>query len=395
MQKLFKTRILGVVACVGLQVFFNQTAFADSAIPSSGLAIGDMTAFDEAMNRILTENDIPGGSLAVAYNGKLLLVKSYGYASKSLLGGSKPATTDMVWRLASVSKPITSIAVMQLVDQGKVLLDEPVLSYLKTPDRPLKLTDERIAKITIRMLMQHRSGLLSTTNDPMTGPSPPCPNATGQWLESHTLVDDPGTKYAYSNTGYCLLGLVIKHVSGLRYDDYVKQMMSKLGVRSIRVGSSKASGPNEVEYYQALGEPKGPYQSFNLEGLGAAGGLVGTPRDLVTFIDHIFGTADALIKNKEVFMEILKPPTENPDRRFYGLGFNVVPFKQGTQTLFHYGSLPGTSSFIAKYANGWTIAAIFNKRRQDYNALGSSIDNALSSARALAKLPSATEYLPP
>lgn len=362
-------------------------------MPTSGESIGDMAAFDSAMERILSDNAIPGGALAVSYKGKPMLVKSYGYASKNLFSDSIPATPEKRWRIASISKSITSIAILQLVEEGKIQLEDPLLKYFQDLDNRVKLSDERFKKITVRMLLQHRSGLLTDSDDPMTGLSPPCPRKTSRWIESHTLADDPGVKYSYSNMGYCILGHVIESASGVGYEEYVKKMLLKIGATSIRIGKSQDSGIDEVIYYNSPDETRGPYNSFILEDLGSAGGLIATPSDLVKFADHIFGSEKSLLQRKETFFEIITPPTGVADRRFYGLGFNVVLNGQDSATIFHSGSLVGTSSFLAKYSNGWTIAAAFNRRKKDYRNLILNIDRALSNARNQAVPPDSSQEL--
>jgi N-acyl-D-amino-acid deacylase len=274
-----------------------------------------------------------------------------------------------------------------------VQLDDPLLNYFKAPNTPAKLSDERFKKITVRMLLQHRSGLLTASDDPMTGPSPPCPRKTTRWIESHNLADDPGVKYSYSNMGYCLLGHVIESASGVGYEQYVQKMLFEIGANSVRMGKSEDSGIDEVIYYNSPDEARGAYNSFSLEELGSAGGLTATPSDLVKFADHIFGNKKSLLERKEIFLEIITPPAGITDRRFYGLGFNVVLSGQDSATIFHSGSLVGTSTFLAKYSNGWTIAAAFNRRKKDYSNLILSIDRALSNARNNAIPPDSTQEL--
>lgn len=283
--------------------------------------------------------------------------------------------------------------ILKLFEQGKLSLDDRLLDHLGDEQSPRRLADKRFQQVTIRQLLQHRSGLLSPSDDPMTGNSPPCPGKTRRWMESHRLADDPGSKFSYSNTGYCLLGHVIEKASGESYEKYVIKALAEIGIKSIRMAKSAESDENEVEYFNSPDESRTPYSSFSLEDLSAAGGLLATPKDLVRFADHLFGTEPSLLKSREAVLELRTPPPDSDGKSFYGLGFFVSLAEDGQMTMFHPGSLIGTSAFVARFADGWTVAATFNRRKKDRHSLTRQIRNELSYARNAAKPPEAPEEL--
>ncbi len=178
------------------------------------------------MIALLEKWHIPGASLAVAKNGRFVLAKAYGYAD---VERQEPATPDLQFRIASLSKSLTAAAVMKLVEQGRLDLDQPALPLLGAwGPPPQDILDSRIYKITIRHLLTHSAGW-----DREVGGDPsfdarefiPAPDCRGILTAELTRKLDfaPGTSFTYSNTGYCFLGRIIERVSGMSYGAFVRQ----------------------------------------------------------------------------------------------------------------------------------------------------------------------------
>ena len=210
---------------------------------------------------------IPGLSLAIAVNGKLKITGGFGFADKEAKSLVKPTHR---FRVASVSKPLTSTAVMKLVESGKLSLDERVFGI----DGILKrfsldqLAGEpeqrkRIRSITVRHLLEHAcGGWGNREGDPMFTRAAIQLDHDGliQWTLNHRpLQHTPGTNYQYSNFGYCLVGRIIEQRTGMNYQAAVQSLvLTPAGVKSMQIGgdtlADRAEG--EVKYY---GQNEDPY----------------------------------------------------------------------------------------------------------------------------------------
>src|SRR5262245_42912196 len=174
----------------------------------------------------MERNDVPACSLAVSRKGKLVYARGFGFADAER---TRPVSPDSLFRIASVSKPITAVAVLQLVQAKKVGLDDPVLKYVRVP-----VKDTRWQNVTVRHCLQQRSGMdRDKSGDPIVmvrqiakdlRVSFPVPAVdVMRWTMSRPLDHDPGTTYVYSNIGYLILGRVIEAASGEKYETYVKR----------------------------------------------------------------------------------------------------------------------------------------------------------------------------
>ena len=220
-------------------------------VTSSGEELFGLEAFDQAMLVLMAENYLPSGTLAVAYQGRLVLAKGYGFASKGFMK-SEPMQPKYRLRIASLSKPITAVAVMLLVASDRLTLDDPVLGVLgNTAPAAKDLRDSRVERITVRQLLEHHGGWdREKSQDPMFETAPLCPSQTRRFLETTMLDFTPGGRYAYSNVGYCLLGSIIENVSGEPYADFIKKAIAApLNIKSFELASRQGSLPGEGEYF--------------------------------------------------------------------------------------------------------------------------------------------------
>ena len=161
--------------------------------------------------------EIAGGTAAVAKDGRLVYARGFGWADRK---NKVPMQPDSLMRIASISKPFTAAAIMRLVEQGRLKLDEPILPYLKKfgADEEKNL-DPRWRQITLEHLLRHTAGFdRNKSFDPMFIPQRPSRRwirrAIIRYMLGKPLDFDPGTRYVYSNFGYCLLGRVIEAVTG-------------------------------------------------------------------------------------------------------------------------------------------------------------------------------------
>lgn len=338
-----------------------------------GLSFGQDSAVktgDEAV-RALAEDFIkkfesPGFSVAFAKDGKLLYQGCFGLADQR---AKEVVNVNHRFRIASVSKPITSVAVYGLVEQGKLKLDDRVFGkqgllprYKTSRDR------DRMEAITVHHLLTHTSGGWGNSeNDPMfQNPEMNHEKLIAWTLQEIPLVNDPGEKYDYSNFGYCLLGRVIEKVTNTPYADYVQQqVLGRCGIKNMAIAGNtlRERAENEVVYYG--NKNQNPY-GMNVRRMDAHGGWMATPTDMLRLLVQVDGfpnTPDIL--KPETIDQMTKVP---PGGKGYASGWAV----NGAPNWWHNGSLPGTSSIAVRTAGGLCWAGFANTRSED---MGNAMDS--------------------
>src|SRR5215208_4173057 len=242
---------------------------AQQEIPISGAAVPGMGPYDQSIRDLMRKYAIPGGAVAVVRDGKLFYARGFGYAD---VENKTPVQPDALFRIASVSKPITGVAIMKLVEEGKLELDDRVAPFIAhlTPAQGATV-DPRWEQITIRQLLDHTGGWdRDKPNggfDPMfrpaiaaaavNAPAPASAETIIRYMKGMPLDFDPGTHFVYSNFGYDILGRIIERVSGMTYEDYVKTaVLAPAGITKMQIGRARLSqrATNEVKYYQPGGE---------------------------------------------------------------------------------------------------------------------------------------------
>ena len=210
---------------------------------------------------------LPGGQLAIARDNRLVYNRGFGHASTE---DDQVVAPEMTFRIASNSKPITAVAILQLVQAGKLALDTPVFPLLALEGPANAPRDPRLDTITIEQLLVHSGGWNSDAGvDPQYVPwtmmasltldaeVPAEAETIIRYVLSQPLDFDPGTASAYSNFGFNVLGRVIEHVSGQPYEDYVvEHVLTPAGITTMAIGGTTLDEriPGEVRYYS----PPGP-----------------------------------------------------------------------------------------------------------------------------------------
>ena len=228
---------------------------------------------------------------------------------------------NTMYCVASVSKVYVTAAVMQLVDQGKVDLDAPVTDYIDD----FKMADERYKDITVRMLMNHSSGLMGTTfkddtliNDNVSDHE----RVVLDNLAAQRLKADPGAYSSYCNDGFALLSIIVERVTGMSYTTYVeKNIAGKLGATSIGTAENKYENENLVDVYSD-GKCYGNEYCMDL----GSGGIISNAKDTCEFGSAFFKGDNRLLSEKSK-NEMNSLATESP-YSFYGLGWDEVSIKQ-------------------------------------------------------------------
>ncbi|AHG93302.1 beta-lactamase (plasmid) [Gemmatirosa kalamazoonensis] len=383
---------------------------AQQEMPTTGTGMPGMTSFDQRVRDLMRQYGIPGGAVALVRDGKLIYARGFGYADAE---NKTPVQPDALFRIASVSKPITSAAIMKLVEDGKLGLDDrvaPLIADLKPA--PGAKVDPRWEQITIRHLLNHTGGWdRDKPNggfDPMFqsavaaaavgAPAPASAETIIRYMKGMPLDFDPGTKWAYSNFGYDILGRVIERLSGMPYEEFVRtRVLQPAGANRTRVGKTRMKDAlaDEVRYYYpgaALNWPLVPsvfpgegivpanYGGYYLEATDSHGGWVSSTVDLLRFLTHVDGRASpADILSPQLVAEMTgSGATTCPDGScYYAAGWWVRP-GQGDATWWHGGDYPGTKGMLVRSANGFAWVALFNAGAP--NSLVNELDAALWNA---------------
>jgi N-acyl-D-amino-acid deacylase len=218
---------------------------------------------------------------------------------------------------------------------------------------------------------------------------PAMPADVIRWMLGRPLDFDPGSKMAYSNFGYCLLGRVIEKASGQGYEAYVKEhVLAPLGIKSMRLGRTLSAAAGEVKYYASgkgaaiMGPQLGKsvswaYGGWCVEAMDAHGGWIASAPDLVRFGMAFDEPARCKILKADTIREMFAPPTpaEATKDVWYSLGWNVRPNQsQGKPNIWHGGTLDGTSTLLVLRCDGLTWAVLFNKRKTPSGEAAGVID---------------------
>lgn len=302
---------------------------------------------------------IPALSLAIARDGRLLHAAGYGHAD---LAGAEPLTPRHRLRIASVSKPLTALAVLRLVEDGALTLDERVFGRrgVLGARHPIPPNNPRLARVTVRHLLEHSAGFGGWDADPMFAhPGDDPVELVDRVLRRWPLIDRPGARFRYANFGYFLLGRIVEARSGQRYEDYVRDtLLRPAGAAAMRVGRDGEAGrlPDEVQY----ADTPISYRFVRPARLEAHGGWVATPTELLRVLAYLRGEteAPAPLRPATVRRMLRASAPDDPQGRpsHYGLGWEITRAGYG-----HLGAMPGTLALLQQRRDGLAYAALANR----------------------------------
>jgi CubicO group peptidase (beta-lactamase class C family) len=340
-----------------------------------GPEVHELSVFDEMMREFMVSNKVSAGSLAITYNGRLVFARGYTW-SKADLPATEPTS---LFRIASLSKPVTSAGIIKLVEENQLGLDDKFIDILPYGTAAGQTMDPNLGKVTILHLLEHLGGWdRDTAFDPMFADKKisktlgkPLPVTTADiitFMNGQSLQYEPGTKFAYSNYGYCLLGRVIEQKTGMSYEDYIKRsVLLPLGITRMQIGHTKLEdrAPTEVIYES---KKESPYGSFNIENMDSHGGWLASAPDLARFATSFDNLNDNPILSAASIETMFSLPAtitrENykPGERYYACGWGVRDYGKDGRSTWHNGSLPGCYTIMARWSNGVNCVALFNKR---------------------------------
>ena len=320
---------------------------------------------DEVFGAIVGPATLAGAAVLVGRGDEILLAKGYGFAD---LENRVAATEHTIFRLGSLSKQFTAVAILQLVDQGTVKLEESIRRYL--PNYP-----EVGEPITVRHLLNHTSGLVSYTaqSEYWKNMNEDLPKERVlEWFGERELAFPPGDHYSYSNSGYFVLGLIIERTSGQAFGDYVRQhILDPLKLKDTYYDGGDVEIPNKAKGYERDAGKLVPCRELNTRLAFSVGAMASNVLDLFTF--HRALRAGRLITPESY--AVMTTPAWLNDNTFteYGMAFHVE--KWGNTRVFRHGGL----IFGFKTCNYYypdedlTIIILMNTEEAEYRPLQAAL----------------------
>jgi CubicO group peptidase (beta-lactamase class C family) len=307
---------------------------------------------DRYVEARLKKENVPGASIAVVREGKVIKARGYGLADVEL---NVPATQHTVYQWASITKQFTAGAIMLLVDAGKIKLSDPVsLYYAHSPPA--------WSNVTVRHLLTHTSGIKSYTSVrdfQRTLRKDFAPEELIDLVRNEPLEFAPGEKWNYNNTAYFLLGLIIENVSGRSYGDFLAEHIFRpAGMDTARVNqqfeiiTNRATGYNVTSNQVLRSEFVSPTQPYS------AGALVGTVLDLAKWDAALY--TDKLFP-ASVREQLWTPVKLNSGKTHpYGFGWQVDELR-GHPYVAHGGGIHGFNTYITRFVQDkLTVIVLMN-----------------------------------
>jgi len=269
----------------------------------------DLVVFDEVIIAFLEEQHIPGASLCLAHKQHIIYTQTYGWATHST-----PVQSQHKFRIASITKPLTAAAVMKLTESNKLTLNQKVFGPkgILSEFSPSARGDRRLLRITVKHLLQHSAGwdrdivgdavFWKHVGSEMGEEEPVKQTVLIEYMMSQKLQFTPGSRHAYCNLGYLVLGRIVERLAKVSYGEFVQKMLSEVEIHNMELGRTRKThqSDKEVEYFCDVSRPHtpllvpsvykdeglvlAPYGSFAMETGDSDGGWVATATDLLLML---------------------------------------------------------------------------------------------------------------
>lgn len=328
--------------------------------------IAHADSVDDKVRIAMNRQHIPGLSLAIIKDGKIIKAAGYGFAN---VEKKIPATSETIYELASVSKQFVAAGTMILVEQGKVNLDDPVAKYLHN-------TPTAWSNVTVRRLLSHTAGL--KRDDPLGLRSNPTDAEMFEAIAKMPLQSDPGKEWSYSNAGYNIWSFALTEQVNESWDKYLAekifkplQMDSTFHIPTRPTATNFAIGYMTNRFGERQRAPK-------IERTFASGGIASTVLDMAKWDAALY--TEQIIKRTS-FDNLITPaklangePVKTKTGWSYGLGWGVGTTINGHKAMSHNGSRPGFSTYIMRcYEDKLTVVILCNEWHAELAILGRRI----------------------
>jgi serine beta-lactamase-like protein LACTB len=331
---------------IGLRLFAIVILIAGLASAQT-IPPATATRIDDIVVKAITEQQIPAISIAIALNGQIQYEKAFGKAD---LENNVPATPETLFRTASIAKPMTAVAVMRLVEEGKLDLDAPIQKYCPAfPQKPWAITS--------RDLLGHLSGIRHYKEGEMENTRHYPKLSDGFAIFANDpLLFEPETNFQYSTYGFSVIGCALEGASGKSYPEIMQQEVFAL----THMMHTIPDDVFKIVPHRARGYSKRNTQVINAELMDSSykipgGGYVSTPGDLVALADALL--AGTLVKPGTLKMLWTSQKLRDGKNTGYGMGWGVGKF-EGEDMAAHSGGQPGTSSSLTIYPGRKLVVAV-------------------------------------
>ncbi|HTX76593.1 MAG TPA: serine hydrolase domain-containing protein [Terracidiphilus sp.] len=353
MRSALKTLLIGIyVACAAISL-----AQPAHLAPLDAKKLATIDAF---VNRERARKRIPGLELGIYSRGDILLAKGYGLANIEL---DVPVEAETLMQSGSVGKQFVSAAIMMLVEEGKISLDDSLAKYF--PDAPATWKP-----ILIKNLLSHTSGLSEYETPDRTGPNGPfylrldfTEDELAKKIEAMPVEWAPGEKWSYRNTNYVLLGIIIHKITGTPYAQFLHERIFKpLGMNSTRLISDRDIIPNRASGYEIdrngdLKNQEWVSPTFNST---ADGALYFNVLDLAKWDEALYGTKLLKQSSLDRIWTVYPLNDGKPNPGHYGFGWDIDD-QNGHKRIEHGGAWQGFTCQISRYPdNSLTVVVLTN-----------------------------------
>ena len=354
------------------------------AVTAKFTASTDWTTFDRSLVQGLLNRGAITVSVAVADHGTIVHTAAGGPIDRDT---GVPATPAALFRVASNSKVLTGTVIMELVEQGKLQLDEDVLP-LVAKKLGVRLADARMTSVTLKQLLSHTSGFAVFRPQFFDAAASSCPDAARQGL-TRALQHDPGAAYQYSNMNFCVLGQLIELITGTPYEQAIRdRLLTPLGITDMRVAATYDTQQGDVRH------PTRPGRNY-MEALGPAGAWIGTASDLVNIIDSLDDSLPGFHPLQPATVKLMQTALPiayfNPGNA-YGLALRL--WSDGTWG--HTGTVESAHSMVIHRPDGITWAVVINGEvPSDTDKIRTSVDAAFATLHVPSPIADPTIYTVP
>lgn len=366
-----RTRRGAVFAVVALaSTLATGCANGPRPTPEASAARDLAARIDALVSSAVGEGRQPGASMAVATAGEVLLAKGYGLAD---VEGRARARAKTVYRIGSVTKQFTAAAVMDLAERGRLGVDDEVTRFL--PDYPTNGY-----RLTIRHLLTHTSGITNYTELPQfqSISNEKVPREAVVRLFAGTFDFPPGQQWAYSNSNYYLLGLIVEKASGMPFEAYLaERILGPLHLQDTWHCPDEPVGRNHAKGYElGPGDTPRPSEPLNMQHAFAAGGLCSTVEDLVRWNEALHGGRFLSAAS----YELMTTPASLESGTVFPYGFGLsLESPDGSPVVSHNGGIPGFASSLAFFpTDRLTVVVLVNSSSPAGEGLIASVMSARS-----------------
>jgi CubicO group peptidase (beta-lactamase class C family) len=373
-------RFLAQTSCLCALVCGNVLA-----APRPDLTAEQMTAIDHYVDQAMRREHVPGIAVGIYSRGQILLARGYGLANVEL---NVPVKAETLFQSGSVGKQFAAAAIMMLVEEGKIGLDDSIVKYF--PDAP-----QSWQAIRVKNLLSHTSGLSEYESDERVGPGGPfylrldyTEDELVKKMEALPIEYMPGVKWDYRNTNYVLLGVIIHKVTGTFYADYLQQrIFMPLGMNSTRLISEADIIPNRSSGYELKGE-KIQNQSwvsptFNST---ADGALYFNVLDIAKWDAALYGTKLLKQSSLDQSWTVFLLNNGKPNDGNYGFAWAIAKVN-GHKLVEHSGEWQGFTCHFLRYPDdGISVAVLTNSNSARPEQFAHVIAGIVNPALELSKL---------